>query len=575
MARLIPTLTEEQLLEIPSQGESRFYRACRNQLDDFWTILYSVSWISRIPYKHAIDGETDFLILSPNSGMLVVEIKGGGISLNARSNSWVSINRYGIENPIKNPFFQSKKAMHNILLKLLDRDDWRKNVHDRILIGYSAFFPDISNKTLISAPDRPSQIIGIKQDLDNLKQWITAALKWWKNKDPSLKPMNSIAAKIVNSTFAKSFRVKPLIVDRIKDEEKARINLTMQQARLLRTLGSHRRVAITGGAGTGKTVLALEKAQSLSKDGLITLLTCYNRPLADHLKSCCRNFKRIKVCNFHQLCWEILSRVKASHGMDFLGDAERAYLDSDKYDFVMPYALALALEVTNERFDAVVVDEGQDFRSEYWLPIEMILADLENSPLYIFYDNNQSLYNVSADFPIKSNDTFELTINCRNTRAIYNVAYNFYEGSHIDPPTIAGVDVFIHGINGTSKQAEFISKKILKLLKNDGLEPENIAVLIVDNSLKVSCQKILLNYSLPDDISWIEDSISKEGSVRIDSVHRFKGLEADIVILWGFDSLNISKNREVFYVALSRPKSELHLVGNKQRIQEILHQEIQ
>src|SRR6185369_8815813 len=105
----------------------------------------------------------------------------------------------------------------------------------------------------------------------------------------------------------------------------------------------------------------------LAAAGLRTLLVCYNRPLADHLHSVVGLDANLVVAGFHQLCeWRAqLARQQAS--VDLMAEAAKAYPGRNKYDVHYPMALARSTEVLNEQFDALVVDEGQDFREDFWL----------------------------------------------------------------------------------------------------------------------------------------------------------------------------------------------------------------
>jgi len=53
------------------------------------------------------------------------------------------------------------------------------------------------------------------------------------------------------------------------------------------------------------------------------------------------------------------------------------------------------------------------------------------------------------------------------------------------------------------------------------------------------------------------DSRTLTNDVRLDTVNRFKGLEAEVVILWGLDGLDLCEHEELLYVGLSRAKSLL------------------
>ena len=60
--------------------------------------------------------------------------------------------------------------------------------------------------------------------------------------------------------------------------------------------------------------------------------------------------------------------------------------------------------------------------------------------------------------------------------------------------------------------------------------------------------------------------------VLMETVKRFKGLEAPIAFLWGIDGLDPEKDAETLYVGLSRPKSILGLVGQPESCERLLAQ---
>ena len=65
----------------------------------------------------------------------------------------------------------------------------------------------------------------------------------------------------------------------------------------------------------------------------------------------------------------------------------------------MPFAFLLAIEEHDSlKFDAVVVDEGQDFSPEMWMSLEALLKD-ETSKLFVFSDTNQDLYSKKNNVP--------------------------------------------------------------------------------------------------------------------------------------------------------------------------------
>ena len=88
MAIMRPILSEEQLRALPSQGEARFYRACRDQLPNDVLVIHSASWAYRDKLHQLREGEADFTLAFPNAGLLTVEVKGGGVAVDATTGTW-------------------------------------------------------------------------------------------------------------------------------------------------------------------------------------------------------------------------------------------------------------------------------------------------------------------------------------------------------------------------------------------------------------------------------------------------------------------------------------------------------
>ena len=251
-----------------------------------------------------------------------------------------------------------------------------------------------------------------------------------------------------------------------------------------------------------------------------------------------------------------------------MAEAEHAYAGDDKYTVQLPYALALSAEHDVFRFDAIVVDEAQDFPDEFWLPLELLLTSRTEARLFVFFDTNQSVYRMSSSLPI-SEPPLLLTENCRNTRPIHEAAYQFYSGEEVDPPEIQGAPQQVLTGNGVEEQARLLGKLVIQLTHGDALNPQDIAVLIVGEP-KELYYEALRCLPLPHGLKWGIEQGFAEKTIVVDTVKRFKGLEAPVVILWGVDAVDPLRHRELLYVALSRARSRLFVVSDGQRLAAIL-----
>jgi len=561
MATCIPPVDRAQS---ESNAELRLLSALDAQLPDEFTVLHSVAWISKPGASGPRDGESDILIAHPHLGLLVVEVKGGRVSLDYRDHNWVSVDRHGTEHTIKNPFDQARRGKYGILEKLKESPAWQRLVIRRFNIGHAAFLPDIGDGSRLRGPDAPGEIIGDRNDMERLREWTEQALRYWSHGDGhQLDKLGQRGVDAIAATFARRATTRPLLSARIQDEERERVILTERQARILDLLQRQRRVMVAGGAGTGKTLIAREKALRAASDGMRTLLVCYNRPLADHLREQCAGIPNLDVASFHQVCSAWIARAKKETGRDLLNEVRRDYPRASEFDQLMPLALANAIDLLGPAYDAVVVDEGQDFGDDFWLPTEMLLKDLENGQLYVFLDENQDIYHRSGAIPVEG-EPMVLDQNCRNTGAVHRAAYRHYRGAEVTASPIEGVAVAALTANGTEAQAKSIGALLTRLLVDERIPAHDIGVLICDGSAKGAHERALQALTLPKPTRFgrLEDYGS--GVVTVDTVARFKGLERDVIILWGFDTAEHERDRETLYVGMSRAKAALYLCGTRE-----------
>ena len=206
-------------------------------------------------------------------------------------------------------------------------------------------------------------------------------------KPPSLKPGDiEELAEYLRADFDAAPSAN-LIIDGIRSELQ---KLTLEQRDVLADLDSQPRVVVNGGAGTGKTVLAVDAARRLAFAGQRVLFLCFNKLLAAKLTS------HVSGNNFEG---EIIARnvddhfVKVTEGTEFESVVKEAIEKNKKKAFgeVAPeYAALVASERDADRFDALVLDEAQDFLTNAKLDAlnEMVRGGLENGCWYVFLDKD-------------------------------------------------------------------------------------------------------------------------------------------------------------------------------------------
>src|SRR5262249_23534385 len=83
--------------------------------------------------------------------------------------------------------------------------------------------------------------------------------------------------------------------------------------------------------------------------------------------------KGLTILNFHQLCFEIGEKAELPLPQP---DPHGPVPPRDYFEEMLPQVLEVALDkFPEERFDAIVVDEGQAFSASWWLPLQLALSD--------------------------------------------------------------------------------------------------------------------------------------------------------------------------------------------------------
>jgi DNA helicase IV len=201
--------------------------------------------------------------------------------------------------------------------------------------------------------------------------------------------------------------------------------------------------------------------------------------------------------------------------------------DTEFWDDEVPLRMLEALSHSLERYDVIIVDEGQDFSLNWWPVVEELLFSRKSGELYIFYDPLQNIFNKDSQFPIDE-VPFSLNRQCRNTRRISEfvaetagVTIPSYHGQpEGDPVTLKSFE--------SEGQLKGMLSQTIKDLVIGGVKPRSIAILCplpLSESPMQDCSELcgfpIVESPLP----------RKSQSIRFSTIGRFKGLEAEIVIV--------------------------------------------
>ena len=373
-ARLVPTHPQ-----FATESEREVWERLVAQAPDDWTILANL----RLTDDQK-DWEFDLVVLMPDVGVIVGEVKGGSVTID--DGVWRTTSQDGTR--VIHPVDQARDGKHALWRYIASDPRWKNSSRTRVRFGHTVVTPHTSLHPDFATPDCPRWMIHGKEEMGDLagRLWDIAA----RQESGFRVPTADDCDLIVQILKGRNLPQRVLLAE--ADEREARADrLTIEQATILGVTRLLHRIEVRGGAGSGKTVLALTQAKELTRGvhGMPSqrvALLCYSVGLASW-------FKRY------------MATVDRRHRPAFVGTFEElaAYLgvtefggrdDTDFWENRLPAEMAERVGdlPDGKKFDSFVVDEAQDFADGWWTPIMHCLRDEDEGGLYVYSDENQRVF---------------------------------------------------------------------------------------------------------------------------------------------------------------------------------------
>ena len=545
------TLKEDIISDKKRKAELDVYAALKKTLPDGFYVFYNCNWLDPHRRSNKDDGEADFVVAHEKFGYIVLEVKGGVISRDEKSRQWYSKGSDDEVYEIKNPIEQARDSKH-VILKKLQKALGKKLGF--IATKHAVVFPGSGRPRSDSdlGADMPLDIFMFLEDMPKLGLKVFKALI---NEPPGsntkYSPLGKAGIDEMKKLFCQGFDLEPSLQSKIKSCEFKILEATQQQKKIIKQTEDNKKMLISGGAGTGKTALAIEKAKILAQSGYSVLFLCFNIPLSKYLNHVLREWEKIHVHAHHQFCLDIAKKV----GVPTPDKNSSNYWDE------VPYILLEVLEKSpNTRYDAIIIDEGQDFKDDWLEIIEDCLKDHENGFFYIFYDDNQTIYRKNLDGLRKIDKaSFRLFENIRNSKPIFAGSSAFYQGETLESLGPEGLDIDWIEVRRQQRDKE-LEKTLNKLINNEGIAETEIAILTAKSHKNYEGFFVgRYKFCKADELD--------SNHIVLDSIHRFKGLEREVVILI---DLNAALNREqLLYVGFSRARSLLFVIDDMETLENL------
>ena len=510
---------EREVLEHLEQG-----------LDEHFSVFHHLSW-SAMANERQVFGEFDAVVLSPQGHIVILEVKSGDVEVGASGLT----KRYGRETKSINHQIQ---RLYNGL-----RERMRKGELPETSIATLLVLPDARISQALAA--YPRERIVDSAEIERLCTRVRECMDLSQT-------LESSQHQRVFDFLANRFEVVPDVATHADQAQRTSTQLASGLAtwvpRIAHESGLYQ---IEATAGSGKTQLALTLLRAAAQAGQRARYVCYNRPLADHLGQLAP--PRCEVSTFHQLCHEHAER--AGETVDFSKEGVFTQLEQ-RY-------LADAPQF-KKRLDLLIVDEVQDFEETWILALAESLND--NARFYVMGDSQQELYNRDV-FDLQGAVQVRCMDNFRSPRAVVD----FINQLDLTPEPIeargavTGLTPRLH-VHGEGAQAELKAiHGCLQGLWQEGFRPSQVVVLSYAGLQKARTPKLETLGGEPTRRPMGFDSHSNalwsEGTLLVDSLHRFKGQSMPVVVITEVDfaELNPREKRKLL-VGLTRALLRVELV---------------
>ena len=497
---------------------------------------------------HLKDHEIDFVVAIEGAGIVCVEVKGGEVWHDGTK--WRQ--KRGDREFTIEPVRQAREACYALRDFIENDPRWTQG---RLRWDHVVVLPNTELPQDFALPDCPRWKVVDRTELPQLAVRLRGVLDEQQLERPLLN--DDGIEQLQTALGGRGLPQRDVVARALENEDAADI-LTEHQAVILDAIRLLNRVEVRGGAGSGKTFLAVEQARRLAARGQRVALVCYSHGLASYLKRITARWPRRQrpgyVGEFHTLGIQ----WGAPKGPD---ESERNEQASHFWEYELPQQmaqLAASLE-PGHKFDAVVVDEAQDFADAWWDPILGALRDQEAGGIYVFSDEGQRVFDRKGTPPVPLVPLI-LDHNIRNTRQIADTFQPL-----VDHPMRCrggdGPDVTF--VACTAEDAMSTGDDQIENLLEQGWRPEDLALLTTGSRHPEQVAR----QQEGNQKYW--DSFWDAEQVFYGHVLGFKGLERRAVVLVVNEQGAFERSRERLYVGLSRARDQLVVCADPSFIAEI------
>jgi hypothetical protein len=560
MARLIPSFMDDRT----PPGERDVFNMLAAGPDD-WVALHS---LDLAPLRRGLRTEIDFVVIIPDTGILCIEVKSQD-AISFENDRW---NPPDIK---RSPFKQASDGRFTFYRRLTELVPALRHVP----VLHCCIFPNASFDLVPNLSVQPWELMDVRtfrsfsRAIDfcaDVKDRMLKGIWSDRNLNALVEPLSTVQVDTIVKCCLPFQRNKPNARDEIKRrEQQLALILREQQKPALQLTALNDRVIVTGAAGTGKTLIAMEVARRAALDGRRVGLICFNQLVGDWMR---RQVEFGIGVHPNLIVGRAIRLLAEMAAVNIPKDPDSAFWNRDLPEQLEDRLTDPDFKAT-AAFEYLVVDEAQDLlaRPKLW---ECLMGFLENGcdsgsfclfgdfENQVISDREAMLRTLAYVQKTTKPAYYRLSENCRNYRIVGDSAVRLsgfdssvYSGYMRVGGGIKNYDIFFYQ-DGQEQREKLL--QWLTEFKAQGYMPSEITLLSFC-AAECSAGSLLAKAGFNLRPAW-QQSATSTGYA---SVHAFKGLENQIIVLTDVVLNSADFHRSLFYTGMTRAKESVRILCDK------------